>query len=367
MTLPITALNFAQSIGKALENTSDFTGVTAPGKGRSLVEVSKATRVEPVALIDQRVEHLPYMTDVMQSVNSIFSAYYMQAVSLLVNVDKIDVIKLLDRLNPSRDGSLSISMASHSSVDVLMKEESYKTQLPFFDKPLGLENWGLEAGVSDNAKEIRENVNLSVGKLLQVTIGHGDQKATFPVNVRLIATSTDPELIRDVLTIKARDTSLSARWHLYRAGQIEFVKDFIFCQDLIKSHKQALIKDKKQQFSEILKRRKDNGVAALLSGQSSLATISNIMVISDATRKEIERAEGFRFSDAKARDKLMEDTYTMILVVVDAEYERVTIYHQSISLPTEVTVRQIKSANKGGGTDITELLNAFREGSAPRF
>lgn len=363
-SLPITALKFAQSLpGNFGALASDTTGVTKTGKAASLIEFSKATRVEPIVLVDQRVEHLPYMVDIMQSINSIFAGYYMLALNLSVNVGKIDTIKLLDRLNPSRDPMLGV----FSGESILLQEDSYQTQLPFIGKPVGMENYGLEAA-GDELKEVKENVNLSVGKMLNVTIGHGPEKASFPVNIRLIATTVNTDLIRHLLVIKGRDQSFAARYHLWRAGQIEFIRDLVLCQDLIDEHKSALVRDSKGQFAEILKRRRKNGLAALTSGNTSLATASSIVVLSDATRKEIERAEGFRFNDPKSREKMLEDTYTMLIVVVDSEFERVTIYHRSIAVPTELTVKQVKSVNsKSGGPDITDILNAYREGASPRL
>ena len=360
--IPLTALKFIDTLGsKLVANGGNGIAELTKHNSDSLIEVSKATRVEPIVLVDQTVEHLPYMTDVLQSVTSIIAGYYLQAAALTVNVGKVDALRLLDRLNPSRTPDWGLE-------SLLLQSNSYQLQLPVVGTPVGLEAYGLEASETDsNIKEIRENTNLSVGKLIQVTINSEGETATFPVNVRLIASTITPTLINAILTEGERDDSLLERFHLLRAGQIEFVRDFIFCQDLINARKKLLLSDKKGQFAEILNRRRTNNVSTFLNGKTSLATASNIVVISDATRKSIEREHGFKFSSAAVRERIFKDTYIMLLVVVDADHEYVTIYSRSIALPTELTVRQIKASNKGTGPDITEILKAYQLGNAPSY
>ena len=186
-----------------------------------------------------------------------------------------------------------------------------------------------------------------------------------PVNIRLIASTITTDLLSHILKTSSRDVSIGERWHQVKSGQIEFIRDFIFCTDLIDEHRKMLMKDKKGQFSEILRRRRNNGYASLSNGGTSLATSSNIIVMSDVTRKEIERAEGIRFSDPKARQAMFDGTYIMLMVIVDPDHQFVTIYHRGLAVPTELTIRQIKSTNKGTGPDISDILRAYQVGSSP--
>jgi hypothetical protein len=366
--IPVPALKFITTLGQNLgQNTgalaNELTGGITGSRPASLIEASQATRVEPITLIDSRVEHLPYITDVLQALTSIFTGYYLQAASLSINIGKIDVVKFLDRLNPSRDPWVGVL----STEALLLREDSYQTQLPVMGQPIGLENFGLEASqVGDNAKEIRENTNLSVGKMVEVTIDQGDQKATFPINIRLIASVIDPTVLSHILTDGAKDVSLAERWHLFRANQIEFIRDLILCQDLIDERKKILIRDKGQ-YAEILKRRRNNAISTFVTGNTSLATASNIVVVSQETINEIQRNQGFKLSSTAVRERIFKDTYLMLMVVIDANHDYVTIYHRSIDTPTELTVRQIKSSAKGSGPDITEILKAYQLGNSPSY
>ena len=76
----------------------------AASKGKNdLVSYTASSRVEPICLIDSDCIHHEMLPDVMQSLQSIFSGYYLQAMAISTNIGKIDVVKQLDKLNPNRD------------------------------------------------------------------------------------------------------------------------------------------------------------------------------------------------------------------------------------------------------------------------
>ena len=70
---------------------------------KSLTEVTKLTRVEPLCIIGSSAANSEVISDVMQSILSLNVAWYLQAVSLLTKIKDIEVVRILDRLNPDRD------------------------------------------------------------------------------------------------------------------------------------------------------------------------------------------------------------------------------------------------------------------------
>lgn len=158
---------------------------------------------------------------------------------------------------------------------------------------------------------------------------------------------------------------MKERFHAWRSGQLEFVRDLVLCQDLIDAHKQGLMKDTAGMYATSIKRRRSNKLSALLSGNPSVATSSNIVVIADQTRKELEREIGGRIKDFRTREKMFKATYAMLLVVVDPEWENVTIYHRSIETPTELSAGDLKQSSRGSGPDVSEILKAYTLGNSP--
>lgn len=369
-TFALTALNFVLSLGgKWLKSQ----------KADSLIRFTKSTRVEPIALVDQRLSHLPFMTDVMQSLSSIFTGYYLQAVALAVNVGSVNVVKLLDALNPSRD--VHDAAATHivdrlNEKPGMLSMESYRYGLPVPGEAIGLEAFGdtlptvnaknnaFSTG-KDTAKAVNEAVNLSVGKLIEVTVEDDGKKAMFPIMIRLISSIVGSDTLVHILGDGSRNVSYKERYHAWRAGQLEFIRDLVLCQDLIDEHRAALMKDKSGVYAEILNRRTGNSAANFFSGSASVGTASNLVILSKQTVKELEASIEGRISNFATREKIFKNTYIMILVVIDTEWEQITFYHRGIAIPTEMSLKELKTANKGTGPDVGEILKAYQLGNNP--
>ena len=350
----------------------------------SLVGYTSAARVEPLLLIDSSLLFVPELGDIQQSLLAQFSGYYLQAAALSMNVGEVQVVKALEKLNPSRDGKATI--AGHvlglenfsdngKDVDVVaLGMESYRSfehRLPVPGDRRNREEAviAMEAESVDGAKdlnaELRQLTNLSVGKMLNVKVSDGKNTVVIPVSVRLMANSITPKSLIHILSAGSKDVSFSERIHQWRSGEIEFFRDLILCEDLIQAHKQHLKDDKDGIYTSILSRRSNNAVASLVSGNYSVATASNLLVISNETKMQAEVELGVRLSDPKSRQKVFEKTYLMIMAVVDTERDRVTFYHRGIPDATELRYADLKAANKGSGPDIGDILAAYRLGSAP--
>lgn len=321
-------------------------------KSESLVEFTRSTRVEPIVLVDDRLSYQPYTSDVMQMLCSMFSGYYLQAVALSVNVGKVETVKLLESLNPARSGGSIASFAM----------ESYEHKLPTFDS-VSMES-GSTSG-KDSLKISAESANLSVGKMLEVHIESDGQQATFPVQVRLMANVVKSSDLVHNLSGSSKDRSIRARWVSLRMGQISFWKDFIFANDLIDEHRKSSVREAGTIFNTIKRRQSLNRSSAMVSGTPSVADASNMLVISEDTRKEFERNSGIRISNYRSRQAFFENSTMMILVVVDTQWEQVTIYHRGLDGSSEMSVKDIKNSNKNSGPDITEILKAYRLGDNP--
>lgn len=225
---------------------------------------------------------------------------------------------------------------------------------------------------NDSIKSIREITDLSVGKMLNVTFGGGTdangrevRPATIPISIRLIVNSMGENALVSLLCAGSMDNSLRERYHQWRAGRIDFVRDLILCQDLIDEHKKAMIADHSGIHSEIIRRVSNAKLAGLENKAPSLNVASNLYVISEVTAATIEHKLGGKLSNHNTRNKIFSSSYAMIIVVIDRQWERVTFYHRGIALGTSVSLRDIKINNKGSGPDIGDILKAYQLGSAP--
>lgn len=364
----------ALASGKVIQTISDIVNIAGRinnnSKTTSLVEFTSAARVEPLTLVSSDCINLEYLPDVLQSLQSLFTGYYLQAVSLTATIGDVKVVKLLDKLNPSRTPTLgSFANESHSD-EWRLAAESYKHKLPTSKNRVALEEHKEDPlGIKSDKtvlSDIRDLSNLSVGKLIKVTIKGADGKDAYeiPIAVRLMVSQLPEQSMTHLLSLGSADVSLSERYHAWRSGRIGFIKDLIFCQDLITEHKKALMHDKDGSYSEIIRRVNNNKQAGLISNNPSLATASNLAVISDVCARNIEDKLGGKLSNLRVRDKIFDATYLMILVVIDRQSERITFYHRGIAASTNVGLRDIKAGSKNG-VDAMDIFKAYALGNSP--
>lgn len=338
-------------------------------KTSSLVSATSVARVEPIVIVDKDCLFLEYLPDILQSTQSIFVGYWLQALSLITNVGDVNVGRVLDKLNPNRKVDTSgflntIVSAGIGKESLTYASESLKYKLPTV---------ALEAkddkkdGALAKVDNIADLTNLSIGKIINVTIKNNGQEAVIPISFRLMVNTLPPASCVQLLSQGSVDLSFSERWFKWRAGRISFIKDLVFCQDLIREQKRTLMTDKDGVYSEIAKRAKNSKLASFFSKNPSLAEASNIVVISEETAMQLRVKHNLNLDNFKDRQKIFDKTYAMILVVIDRNYERVNMYHYGISASTSVGLRDIKVANKGSGPNIMEVLAAFKGGNAPVF
>lgn len=341
---------------------------------KSLPEATRLTRVEPLTIISKDLLNLEYMPDVAQSLLSVFAGYYLQAVTMLTTVNDIEVVRILDKLNPDRDESsfLFSEPPRLESISNLVLE-SYQYSLPTKT------TLATEDREADNVKFITEVSNLCVGKLLNVNIKYDhaatevsnqrkNQELTIPISIRLMASVIPNSTITHLLTLKTEDSGIVERFHAWRSGRISFIKDLIFCQDLIDQYKSSMIGDESGTMQEIVRRVNNSKKFGLLTKNPSLVSASNLFVISEEIARDIESKLGGKLSNPKIREKAFDSTYAMIIAVVDREWERVTFYTRGISSSTDLSVKELKAASKGkSGIDIMDVMKSLTMGSSPNF
>ena len=337
-------------------------GMTAES---SLVGATSVARVEPLCIVDADVVNLEYLPDTLNVLQNIFSGYYLQALQLLTNLGSVSVSKTLGRLNPSRSGGFE-SYGNIVAPNVSM--EAYKHKLPSYNIDHAMEAG--ENGGGNQFTELSKNAfgdsSLVTGKMYNVTIKDGDNTATVPIAIKLLVNSIPTSVVVNLMALQNRlDYDLVERFHAWRSGRIQFVRDLVLCKDLIDKHRNTLIKDPTGVYSEIVNRQNKNLKAGLLNQTPSLATASNLAIISSETAELIEQKLDGSLDNFKTRHAIFQTTNLMILVVIDKSWEQVTFYHRGINAFSKVSVKDLKASSKKDGGDVNAILKAFIEGKAP--
>lgn len=360
-----------QSIGDLVRFSRTAAGYS---KTTSLTEITKLARVEPLTVVSRDCLTLEYLPDVMQTLLSIFAGYYLQAIALSAKIDNVKVVRLLDRLNPDRDASAFMMESMKDLANLSM--ESYTYRLPTTRAALEEESiQELERKLpnpkgavdGDTLKALVESSNLAVGKMINVDLQVGEQRLKIPVTIRLTPASIPNQSILHILAMKTEDNTFVERFHAWRSGRIAFWKDLMLAQDLLDQHQAALMKDEHGVYSEIIRRTNNAKKYGLLDQNPSLSSASNLFILSETTAREVELKLGGKLSNARIHQRAFENTYAMIITVIDRESERVTFYHRGVAMATEVSIRDIKASAKNKGPDIMDIFKSYQLGQNPQL
>ena len=397
--LPIAAGLLQRVIGLPRELTRVSSAMTT----RSLADVARPSIAKPIVVVDHTlVSDLQYMPNIYQVALGMFSGIYLQAISMATTVEGVSVSKVLNRVNPEMDPSLSYIFES-MRYDHSTKLATYKYRLPITInmKPqpargVSTENLidraqdrysnvrGYETEHDQNLDEARSHKasmhqdmltkvlmvdsNMAVGKYFTVTLLIGDEKpqeVDVVVNVTLDINYVQDSLCVDMLSTRRKDTSFSERWWQARIGEISFINEFLLCNDLIDERKKMLLGDRNGVLEKIRQRASNNKIWGVLGNNPSLATASNIAIISSATARQVETKVGGKLSNASTRDKVFTDTNLMMLMVVDYQREVLSIYTRNMESYQNVSFNSIKNASSGKGMDVGEVFKALNTGNMP--
>lgn len=360
------------SVTKFAGNIPDlFKGVTSD----SYVDYTKNLRIEPIVLVDTTIQNQEVASNLLSVLTNVFSGYVLQAFTVSATIGNIQVSRHLDKLNPNR----SIGDSLVGTFADAVSTESHMFRLPNYKQPNKAYHHGLEASFADDKANVTKHVtkdaigmlndipSLAVGKMLEVTLVKDGESLNFPISIRLAPVGVSPSIFRTVFGIGGNKNKPMERWHRWRSGELTFIGDLIWCNDLIDQHREALRQDKSGFYKQVLDSRRKNRISAIFSGQPSVASASNVACVTSATALEIEQELGGPLKSPKVREGLFKVGSLMLLAVLDPEWETATIYHRGIPLPTEVSFRDLKPLSKGNGPDIAEILKAYTAAKAPSF
>lgn len=374
------------------------------GDGMSLADITKIARVEPITLISSSLTGTKDLYTILHGVLNIYTGYYLQAVNILATqIYDARILKILDKTNPDRDlktflttGNLAFENVppTYGAIKTLALEDA-KFKLPMMKSggKIAIESMQLDDfGVSDDnshqrdafgANELKidsfDKLGMTVGKVVQVSfctpnsnLGKNDKKfkgdvTSVPVIVKLDTMVTSSEVITSIATSATDEITFGSRFMDAIRGRISFIKDFLLCSDLIKVQKKTMIKDVNGFYSQLLKRVNNSKVYSALSGNVSMAGISAIYVMSEQDEADIQRKIGGKLTNKNTRDIVFDNTSAMMLVVVDNEWERVSIFVRDIDGFSQNSFESFKNSTDKQNSALMDYMKAFSMNTPPSF
>jgi hypothetical protein len=334
-------------------------------QGKSLIDVAQVARVEPIVMVDADCMNIEGISDIMQVLHSMFAGYYLQAVNMVNTIGGVSVAERLAPLNPNAGAVFEeLALAGRCATSM----EDYKFKLPSYAKGAkpALEDMKI-SDVNDEAlKQVREASNLAVGKMFNVLLTNGESSVTVPVAIRLMANSIPSRTMAELFAnTDAFDLDMKERWHAWRAGRLSLVGDLILCNDLIDKRMRSSINDPSGVLETVRNRQTGNLSSMAISGKASVANATNIAVVSSETLAQAESTLGGPIKNDRVRKAIFESTNLMIIAVVNKQWERVTFWFRGLDSTTNLSYRELKTAGKNDGSNVTDILKAYIAGAAP--
>lgn len=378
---PLQLLTMAKEQGQKLVDS------TADSKANNYVDFSRSTRVRFPVAIDSSLKHLPELTEIMRCIHKIFVSEYVRSMQLLSDLSGLEVIKRLERLNPdarwlggamdlivsgedyaniSGDGEainpefdLSAALVSHNSMVSTESRTHLRTENLQHEKDQGgkrVEEDKRRESITTKVTEGPKKIDLAIGSDVDLTFKTATG-ADVPIKVSIALQPFEEKgsAIIAAMNLAGGRNTFKERYHRYRAGEIS-TGDMLLMKDILKSYRDIHISSNSDFLKEVARRRVNVQTKAILE-TNSIAQLSSCIVLEKSTAIEIERVARLKFDRRADRERIMDILSCMLLIIVDADGETLSVYHTGISKPSKIVFTSLKSFNDDKQLSMSDLLS----------
>lgn len=341
---------------------------------KSWIDFTSVTDIEPLVLVDSDVRHEKIMEAVLQTSLKMYMSYYLRAASMLSNLKSVEMLRRLDMLNPNRKVKDSIYDIGQPVFEAVQKasssalgsmEQAYHSDVseevqerpPYLDyeyfTPVPSSSVSFE---SDDLKGLKR-LDLAAGQSAKVKFSEEGTDFDVHVNFRLVPYVEDRDVVVSAFAVGSKRNTAKERRHRYKSGELSFA-DRWFLRDIIKTHRNTLIKSKTSFYQDTLRRRSTQQVTNQMKGGQTTAEISGCIIVSARTAVAIERELGGPLSDFATRENALDKVSAMLMLVVDPDKEEVQIYRYSVREVITLDFYALKDFNEKG-PDMMDLMKSI--------
>lgn len=428
LSLIANTLGIVNSVAGLITNPKASKGLSAANKaygaakkmnevGGPITQLSRQTTIFSRVFLDENVIDEIVLPHLMKSMHEWYAAQILSALSLSAFVDDkrtvqdmMSVVQTGD--NEHRESVLGNiikrSMGIESFVDNLKStaalealgpnrfrpgqalpsqsktapEKSPLSKMEQENKDIKIERENTGLKHPNSSMQLRsisasENRIGPMGELFEVTITNpktGQDSQKVPVFIQMQPSVMPAHIAPRFIDMNVAPSTWQ-RWTQWRTGEITFWRDFIAARDLI--HRQrSLIKDPEvaAAFSEFLKsiHKKDSYALADVTDRTCATHSQNlansVVVFSEETVAQAKADSAIDLHNAKERERYFRDTYTMMIVVIDAIHQRVTIYFNGIDGELDCGYSDFRPKDsKFDPKDFMNAMTAFSTNSIGRM
>lgn len=365
----------------------------------SLTEFAKQSMINSRVYIEKNLATDEILTPLMQNIMSLYCGLVFTAVNLNQNIcgsktvrdisSTVSSAEAFDARQKSNTFDSAMSLMKNyfvgSNKDNLLNRpyasmkrnsdnDANRTQIISDNRQIDNRNYSTKIDLKTNSVIDPEpkSVSLPSGRILNIPM-LTDGKSSFNLQllIQLFPFFIETDVAQEFINLNFTP-SFWRRFTQFQAGEISFFKDFIFSCDLREKRMKALIKDKTGGLADMINKQK-NAVAShwmnflRKPGTEKINIASTILILNKNSVDKALNKNGIDLKSSSNRKKFFENSYCMMLVVVDQMYNEVDIYYNGIEAVSTFKYEQIKRESKKDSTDLVSIMKSYAQGLAPKF
>ena len=365
----------------------------------SLTEFAKQSMINSRVYIEKNLATDEILTPLMQNIMSLYCGLVFTAVNLNQNIcgsktvrdisSTVSSAEAFDARQKSNTFDSAMSLMKDyfvgSNKDNLLNRpyasmkrnsdnDANRTQIISDNRQIDNRNYStkIDSKPSSVIDPEPKSVSLPSGRILNIPM-LTDGKSSFNLQllIQLFPFFIETDVAQEFINLNFTP-SFWRRFTQFQAGEISFFKDFIFSCDLREKRMKALIKDKTGGLADMINKQK-NAVAShwmnflRKPGTEKINIASTILILNKNSVDKALHKNGIDLKSSSNRKKFFENSYCMMLVVVDQMYNEVDIYYNGIEAVSTFKYEQIKRESKKDSTDLVSIMKSYAQGLAPKF
>ena len=365
----------------------------------SLTEFAKQSMINSRVYIEKNLATDEILTPLMQNIMSLYCGLVFTAVNLNQNIcgsktvrdisSTVSSAEAFDARQKSNTFDSAMSLMKDyfvgSNKDNLLNRpyasmkrnsdnDANRTQIISDNRQIDNRNYSTKIDLKTNSVIDPEpkSVSLPSGRILNIPM-LTDGKSSFNLQllIQLFPFFIETDVAQEFINLNFTP-SFWRRFTQFQAGEISFFKDFIFSCDLREKRMKALIKDKTGGLADMINKQK-NAVAShwmnflRKPGTEKINSASTSLILNKNSVDKALNKNGIDLKSSSNRKKFFENSYCMMLVVVDQMYNEVDIYYNGIEAVSTFKYEQIKRESKKDSTDLVSIMKSYAQGLAPKF
>lgn len=324
--------------------------------------------ISPLVLFEQSLMHQDYMTDLMTIVNLRDIRDALTHINFQSKVGDIRIAELVDSINPNRTSGFlcyrGVEAYRPPRGSVLAQIENGETDQTDDES----DNRGRDEKEKQQDKTMFESSEfkglgeyspLAMGRTVNACISYDGKQTTFPLTFRQIPVPAPTAGLEKMFEAVRNGDGWSVRIKEFKAGGITW-PELLNGIDEIRREFKIRTQDMTGYYKEANARETRNRVESIRTGNISMNSLANTIILTKETADLIEANIGITFGGSKM-DQIRKAVKANTIVVVDDRRSVFTFYSMSSNLPEKYNLAGIKQKAKkedaGSLEALIKLLN----------